>query len=410
MDPRLKALLIAYKRKYTWDLHARKEQHLPPGAWRQWLILAGRGFGKTRTGAEAVRRLVETKQARRIALIGQTLKEAEAVMVSGKSGLLSVCPYVKPKFEATKHVLTFSHGATARLFGGDAFESLRGPQFDLVWIDEFCKFRYPKEVWEQVQLTLRLGQTPRCIITTTPRPIGILEEIMKDTKTFVTKGTTFDNSANLAPSFLSYMKETFATSSLGAQEIYGELLNAQEGALWKRDMMLYRQGTSHDFSRVVIAIDPAMTYHNESDETGIIVAAKGQGDTFYVLDDLSGRFSPLDWAERVVKAFYTYQADRVVAEVNAGGDMVERIIASVDSTLPYKSVRAIKGKRTRAEPIAALYEKRRVFHARPFTELEHQLCHFVAGSSPSPDRLDALVWALTELSEKKETPPSVWSV
>ena len=419
---RLKEALLAelQRRKdeaarYDWLSNARPEQRLPAGDdWQTWLILAGRGFGKTRTGAETIRHLVETNQARHIALIGQSLVEAASVMVHGESGLLAVFPpHERPIFKPSQQKIYFKNGAVATLFGGNTPERLRGPQFDLVWIDEFAKFKNPDELYDQVMMGLRLGDQPRCIITTTPRPLPLIEKLMKDPKTHLTRGSTFDNAANLAPSYLAQMKATYAATRLGAQELYAEVLTEREGALWNRSLIRYQTPVDENWRRIVIAIDPATTHHDQSDETGIMVVGLHDDGFVYVLEDLSGRLPPTEWGTRVTEAYWRYNADRVVAEVNKGGDLVERIVKSIDPHVSYKAVRATRGKVVRAEPVASLYEQGKVFYSRPLTLLEQQICDYIPNrTSKSPDRMDALVWAVTDLMLAREasSEPKVWGI
>lgn len=404
--------------RFVWGKNARPNQLPPPGAWRTWLILAGRGFGKTRTGAETLRSWVNSGRYRRIALVSKTIGEARSVMVEGTSGLLEIHPPVeRPLFEPTRQRLVWPNGTSAMLYGADHFDRLRGPQFDAAWIDELAKFRYPEEAWNQLTLALRLGTDPRCIITTTPRPIPLLEKLLVRDDVVVTKGTTFENRRNLAPAYLEQIVKQFEGTRLGAQELYAELLTERQGALWHRDLIQYREPPYDEkgipkLARIVIAIDPATTHHEESDETGIVVAGLSDDKCAYVLEDLSGRLSPGDWGQRVCEVYRRLKADRVVAEINKGGDLVERILRSIDPTVPYKAVRATRGKSTRAEPVAALYEQSRVFHARPLSLLETQLCTYVPGvTAKSPDRLDAMVWALTDLLLESEANPTlkVWS-
>jgi len=280
-------------------------------------------------------------------------------------------------------------------------------------LNELAKFRYPEETWSQLMVALRLGNDPRCIVTTTPRPIPLIEKLLIRDDVVVTKGTTFENRCNLAPAYLDQIVKQFEGTRLGAQELYAELLTEQQGALWRRDLIRYQEPLYDDngipkLTRIVVAIDPATTHHEDSDETGIVIAGLSADKCAYVLEDLSGRLSPGDWGQRVVEAYWRLKADRVVAEVNKGGDLVERILRSLDPTIPYKAVRATRGKFTRAEPIAALYEQNRVFHARPLSILETQLCSYVPGvTSKSPDRLDAMVWALTDLLLESEANPSL---
>jgi predicted phage terminase large subunit-like protein len=391
---------------FNWDKIARPNQKIPPGAWRNWVILAGRGFGKTRTGAEAIRKFVDSERSKRVAMIGQTIDESRGVMVAGVSGLLSVYPPDDPnypKFEPSKHQVAWPNGAVAQLFGADRYDCLRGPQFDLAWVDEFAKFRYPEKTYEQLMLCLRLG-TPKCIITTTPRPITVLKDILEDPNTVKTVGSTFDNSSNLPQSFVDYVSKQYGSSPFGRQELYGDLLFENQNALWKRDFIVYKQPTE-PFVRIVVAVDPAVTYNENSDETGIIVMGLCEDGTAYVIDDASGKYRPNDWGRKVVQKFHEFRADRVVAEVNQGGDLVAEMIKSFDPCVPYSAVRASRGKITRAEPIAALYEQRRIYHVQPFAELEDQLCQYSPETRrKSPDRMDALVWCSTELFKTELVP------
>lgn len=421
MDKRLVNLLKAEKERrlqYNWSQNARPTQLPPEGDWRTWLILAGRGFGKTRTGSETIRSWVKSNRYRRIALIATSVAEGRRIMVDGQSGLLNVHPsHERPTFEASRRQLVWPNGAVATLFGADYYEQLRGPQFDCAWIDELAKFRHPEEAWAQLMFGLRLGNDPRCLVTTTPRPLPFLEKLIKASDTIVTRGTTFDNQANLAPAFIQQIIKQFEGTKLGAQELYAELLTDRQGALWQRSMITYQEPPLNDdgslkLQRIVIAIDPATTHHEGSDETGIVVAGIDENKQAYVLEDLSGRWSPTDWSQRIVNAYWRYKADRIVAEVNKGGDLVEGVLKAIDSTVAFKAVRATRGKATRAEPIAALYEQGRVFHVRPLSLLETQICDYIPGvSSRSPDRLDALVWALTDLLLESEHNPvlKIWS-
>lgn len=390
-----------------WADIARPSQLPPNGDWNNWLILAGRGFGKTRTGAETVKGWIEQAFYRRIALIGQTFDEVRSIMVEGESGILSLHTNAeRPRFEPSNGRILWNNGAIASIYSADYYEKLRGPQFDLAWIDEMAKFRHPERAWEQLMLGLRLGKKPRCIITTTPRPIPLIEKLLKDPLTVTTKGTTFENKDNLASTFINQIVKQFEGTKLGAQELYAEVLSERQGALWQRSMIHHQTPAEEVWQRIVIAIDPATTHHEQSDETGIVIVALASDKKAYVLEDLSGRHSPADWGRRVVDAYWRHKVDRVVAEVNKGGDMVERIIRSIDPHVSYRAVRATRGKVTRAEPIAALYEQGHVYHIKPLKELETQLCEYIPGiTSKSPDRLDALVWALTDLFLEKENKP-----
>lgn len=391
---------------YNWKKIARPNQLPPDGDWMIWLILAGRGFGKTRMGAETVKMWVESNAYKRIALISTSVQEARSIMVEGESGLLNLFPsYKKVKYFSSKNYLQFHNGAKAFLYGGDFYEKLRGPQFDAVWIDEFAKFKHYQETWDQILFSLRLGQDPKIIITTTPKPIPLLRNLMHSPQVVITKGSTFENTANLSKRYIEQMKEQYEGTRLGLQELHAELLTSEEGALWTSELIQYKPfNPSTPFQRIIIAIDPATTNHAHSDETGIIVAGIDEFRNGYVLEDLSGKFSPHDWGKRVIQAYWHYKADRVVAEVNKGGDLVEKILKSLDPSVSYRPVRATRGKITRAEPIAALYEQKKIFHTKAFPLLEQQLCHYTSSTKKSPDRLDALVWAFTDLflqSERK---------
>ena len=395
----------------SWKKLARADQLPPPGEWRVWLILAGRGFGKTRAGAETIKSWVSTRQAKRVALISTTIHEARDVMVEGVSGILSLYPVAEaPRFDSSKHRLTWKNGTIATLFGGDRFDRLRGPQFDAAWVDELAKFRYPEEAWNQLMLGLRLGVNPRCIVTTTPRPLPFLSTLMKGEGVALTRGTTFDNAANLSSHFIQEVIKRYEGTRLGFQELYGEILENQEGALWTHSLITYQMPPGDRskgllWRRVVIAIDPAVTSTQTSDETGILVVGVAEDTNAYVIEDLSGKWTPTEWGKRAVEAYWRYKADRIIAEVNNGGDLVEKMLRAVDLNVSFKAVHAVRGKRVRAEPVVALYEQRRVFHCRGFLELERQMCFYrshksqMPGDSPlkSLDRVDALVWALTEL-------------
>lgn len=402
---------------YAWvQEHARPNQ-LAPGSdpraeqsrakWRNWIVDAGRGFGKTRTGAEWIRRKVEIRQSRRIALIGATAADARDVMVEGPAGILAISPPGSvPHYEPSKRRLTWPNGAIASIFTADEPNRLRGPQFDTAWCDELAAWRYVRESWDMLQMGLRLG-SPQCVITTTPRPLQLLRELLKDPETVVSRGSTYDNAANLSANYLDYVKRRYEGTRLGRQELMAEMLDDAPGALWKRDNIdALRRERPYEFIRVVIAIDPAVSHGEESDETGIIAAGiarcKCKGDEEihgFVFDDGSGRHSPNEWGQIAVRMFNVNKADRIVAEENNGGNLVEANVRTVSKQVSYQGVRASRGKQTRAEPIAALYEQGKIHHVGSFAQLEDQLCGWVPGekNQSSPDRLDACVWALTAL-------------
>ena len=386
---------------YDWPFWARAKQLPPAGGWRVWLILAGRGFGKTRTGAEWVRALAESGRARRIALVAETAADARDVMIEGESGLLSCSPpWARPRYEPSKRRVTWPNGAVATSFSADDPDQLRGPQFDAAWADEIAKWRY-EAAWDNLTLGLRLGADPRCVATTTPKPRAWLARLMADPGTVVTRGTTRENAANLAPVFLDQVVARYAGTRLGRQEIEGEFLTEVPGALWTRALIEATRAASAapDLARVVVAVDPAVTSGATSDETGIVVAGVDGEGRFWVLEDLSDRMSPDLWARRAAEAYRRHRADAVVCEVNQGGDLVVATLRTVDRSLPVRAVRATRGKRLRAEPVAALYEQGRVRHAGGFPQLEDQMAGFTGTpGEASSDRLDALVWALTDLA------------
>jgi predicted phage terminase large subunit-like protein len=390
---------------HDWLFWARPTQLPPDGNWSTWLLLAGRGFGKTRTGAEMVRSWVQ-RGYRRIALVAPTAGDARDVMVEGESGLLAIShPRDRPLYEPSKRRVTWPNGALATTYSADEPERLRGPQHDAAWCDELAAWRYP-EAWDMLMFGLRLGDDPRVVVTTTPRPVRLIRELLADETTVTTRGSTWDNRPNLAPAFLAQIVRKYEGTRLGRQELDAELLDDTPGALWTR-AVIERDRVGHgkslpELTRIVVAIDPAATSGEEADETAIIVAARDRSGHGYVLADLSGRHPPTEWARIAVRAYCHHDADRIIAEVNNGGEMVEATIRMIDPDVAYKAVRASRGKVTRAEPVAALYEQGRVHHLGAFPALEDQMCAFTSdfdrnAAGYSPDRVDALVWAMTEL-------------
>jgi predicted phage terminase large subunit-like protein len=388
---------------YDWTgIWARDEQLLPPDEeWFVALWLAGRGFGKTRTGAEAVRHMAENRLASRIGLIAPTSADARDTMVEGESGILAVCPpWCKPKYEPSKRRVTWPNGARATLFSAEEPERLRGPQHDLVWGDEPASW-VSKDAWDNAVMGLRLGRKPRAIITGTPKPVPMVLDLMKDPRTRVIRGSTFDNAGNLAPSYIAQVKRIYEGTRLGRQELYAEVLTDMPGALFSQELVdRSRVPATPELERVVIAIDPAPTSERGSDETGIMAVGRGFDGHGYVLQDHSLRGSPDEWARAAVKAFHLHQADHIVAEINIGGEMVEAVLRSVDPDVPFKAVRAMRGKAKRAEPIAALYEQGKVHHvgdAEKFARLEKQMRVFTGINGRRDDRTDAMCWGLHEL-------------
>ena len=399
--------------KYAWSLHARDSQLPPEGDWDTWLILAGRGFGKTRTGAEWVRAQVEDRHARRIALVARSLPEAQSIMIEGESGILNISPPSNmPAYEPSKRKLTWPSGAHALVFSSHEPDQLRGPQFDAAWCDELASWEYPEQTWDNLNFALRLGRRPRCVVTTTPKSIELIRSLPNSPGVHVTRGSTYDNQDNLAPSFFSGIIERYDGTRLGQQEIHAELIDEDEDALWKREWIEDARLSSHPpVARIVVAIDPAMSARPNSSETGIVVVgADMHRQHAYVLADESGKLTPNGWALRAVHLFDKFSATRIIAEDNAGGDLVKNTLkTAVPRTMPYKGIKARRGKYIRAEPVAALYEQGRVHHVGRFPDLEDQMCTWTPESGPSHalDRADALVHAVTELMIERN-PVKIW--
>jgi phage terminase large subunit-like protein len=388
---------------WNWSKWRARREQLPPDSdtWLVWLLLAGRGFGKTRTGAQTVGAEVEAGRARRIALVAPTAADVRNVMVEGESGILAVSPpWCQPIYEPSKRRLTWPNGAVAECYSADEPERLRGPQHDFAWCDELSSWRY-SHAWDMLMFGLRLGERPRVVVTTTPKPTRLIRDLAAAPTTVLTRGSTFANQENLAPSFMTVILAKYQGTRLGRQEIEAELLDQADGALWTRAGIESARVAPDDMpqmKRIVVAIDPAVTAGQGSDETGIVVAGLGVDGLVYVLADASGRFTPDEWGRRAVNLYADHKADRIVGETNNGGDMVAIMLRTVDPNVAYKGVTASKGKRTRAEPVSALYEQNRVKHAGAFPTLEDQMCNWSPTSGEgSPDRVDALVWAVTEL-------------
>lgn len=391
----------AYQLLHDWGIWGRPDQLAPTHRlWTYWLILAGRGWGKTRTGAEWVREQI--KKSAYVNLIGATADDARDIMIEGESGILAICPRdERPNYKKSERKLVWPNGATSLIFTADEPERLRGKQHSDIWADEVAAWRYP-ESWTQAKLGLRLGAAPQACITTTPRPTAIIKEIAADPATVVTKGTTYDNRRNLAPTFFNDIIRTYEGTRLGRQELNAEILDDNPNALWKR-VWFDEKRITHDklpqLKRIVVGVDPAVTNTENSDLTGIICAAIGADDEGYVLADDSLKASADVWAKAAVTCYDVFQADKIVAEVNNGGDLVEALLRTIDRNVPYKKVHASRGKVIRAEPIAALYEQGRIHHVGFFPELEDECCDYdPLTSKKSPDRMDALVWAFTELA------------
>ncbi|ETZ05498.1 terminase large subunit domain-containing protein [Holospora undulata] len=397
----------------SWDRLARPSQKEPFGDWRIWLILAGRGFGKTRTGAETIRKWAIKTGYRHICLLGNTFQDVQKVMVEGPSGLHSISrPEDGLIYLPHKKRVVWGNGAKADFFSATSFYQLRGPQFDSAWIDELGKFSNPEEVFHQLMLGLRLGKHPRVIITTTPRPCAFLHKLLNRSDVVLTRGATFENAKNLSPSYIDDIKQTYEGTRLGAQEIYGTLIEQNEQALWSQKNILYCSKIP-PLSKCFVALDPAVTHNKTSGESGIIVVGKDAQGVGYVLQDYSGIFSPTKMISTAVHAMQTHKAQAIVAEVNNGGDFIQELLHISYPNRRFIPVRANKSKYCRAQPIAALYEQKRIYHVRCFPELEEQMMRYTPKDTVSPDRLDALVWGIHLLFfslQGDPKTPRIWTI
>ncbi|RJT24572.1 ATP-binding protein [Chakrabartia godavariana] len=395
---------------FDWAFWRRPDQAEPAGDWRCWLLLAGRGFGKTRTGAEWVRARAEADGRLRIALVAATMADARAIMVEGESGLLSIAPdATRPIFEPSLQRLVWPNGAIAKLYSAAEPEGLRGPEHHIAWADECAKWDNASTVWDNLAMSLRLGSQPQVVATTTPRPVPLIRRLLSEAGVATTRGRMADNALNLAAPFVAAMRTVYAGTRLGRQELDGELIDDVEGALWTRAMIeAARTAALPGLVRVVIGVDPPAG--TKGDACGIVAVGLGADGTAYVLDDasLSGA-SPEGWARQVAESAAAHGADRVIAEANNGGDMVASVLRGAAPGLPVRLVHAARGKTARAEPVAALYERGKVRHADRFPALEDELCGLCTGGAyhgpgQSPDRADALVWAVTEMMLKQSGP------
>jgi len=388
---------------------ARDDQMPPPGDWTTWLLLGGRGAGKTRAGAEWVKGLVlgeppfAAEKLGRIALVGETLDDVRDIMVEGVSGLLALSyPGDRPTWSGIRRRVEWTNGAVAQAFSAEDPDRLRGPQFAAAWCDELAKWRHAEATWDNLQFGLRLGTRPRQMVTTTPRPIGLLKRLLADPATALTRAGSAANEVHLAAGYLHNVVARYGGTRLGRQELSGELIEDRDDALWRREALeACRVAAAPELTRVVVAVDPPASAGRRADQCGIVAAGLGRDGLGYVLADASaGRLSPAGWARRAVDLYHRLKADRIVAEVNQGGDMVAAVIRQADAGVAVTTVRANRGKWLRAEPVAALYEQGRVRHVGGFPALEDEMCDFGLGGlsgGGSPDRLDALVWALSAL-------------
>ncbi len=415
LDPALLRLLDE-----DWLTLARDDQLPPPGDWTTWAFIGGRGAGKTRAGAEWVRALafgdgaLTPEKIGRIALIGETYADVRDVMIEGPSGLLALprLGRARPLWQPSRRRLTFANGAVALVFSAEEPDSLRGPQFGAAWSDEVAKWRHADATYDMIQFGLRLGVFPRGLVTTTPRPIPLLRRLLSDPRTVVTRARTADNARNLAPDFLRTVVGRYAGTRLGRQELDGELIAERPDALWTREALeAARVAAAPVLMRVVVAVDPPVSSRAGADACGIVAAGLGPDGAAYVLADATLQQAPPErWARAALSLYHRLSADALVVEVNQGGEMVSTVLAEMDASVPVTPVRATRGKYLRAEPVSLLYAQARVHHVGALPALEDELCDFGPGglsTGASPDRLDALVWALTHLLLTPRAEPRV---
>lgn len=396
------SLSLIVSRRVRWVNQLARPEQLPTDdtSWNTWLYLAGRGAGKTRTAAEWLAYEASSKPRTRWAIVAPTYGDARDTCAEGESGIVNVLRQYGTLKDYNRSIgeIFLTNGSRIKLFSGEEPERLRGPQHHGGWFDELAAFKYP-EAWDQYQFGLRLGEFPQTIVTTTPKPIKLIKELITQDNVKVVRGSTFDNAANLAESALAQYRLRYENTRLGRQELYGEILDNVDGALWTRKLIDdARVDSAPPLIRVVVAIDPAVTANATSDETGIVAAGIASNGDYYILDDKSVRTTPDAWARVAVELYHKHKADKIVAETNNGGDMVILLLKQVDASIATKKVTATRGKQLRAEPISSLYEQGKVHHVGYFSDLETQMCEWTPQSTESPDRLDALVWALTELN------------
>lgn len=393
-----------------WSVWARRNQLPPGGDWTTWVVLGGRGAGKTRAGAEWVRGMAmgqapfATQPTGRIAFVGESYADAREIMVEGVSGILAISPrWERPVWQASRRRLEWSNGAVAQLFSASDPEGLRGPQFGAAWCDELAKWNEPDATWDMLQFGLRLGTRPRQMVTTTPRPVPLVRRLLEDPHCAVTKMATAENVAHLAPEFMRAVVGRYEGTRLGRQELGGELIEDRDDALWSRATIdANRVRSVPRLVDIVVALDPPATSGPRADACGMVAAGRSEDGTIYVLSDWTVRgVTPSVWAQRAVELFRASDARRIVVEVNQGGEMVKSVIGHADPTVPVEPVRATKAKWVRAEPVAMLYEQGRIRHVGTHAGLEDEMCNFASSGTSkgrSPDRIDALVWAVASLA------------
>jgi phage terminase large subunit-like protein len=412
---------------HDWNYWGRPKQQEPVegcpcgcnGRWLNWVLLSGRGFGKSRTGSEWVHKRAYSTYGR-FNLVGATAADVRDIIVEGESGIMNTMkPWNKCRYIPTKRAIVWENGAKALTFSAEEPERLRGHQCEAAWADELASWTYMDETWRQLQLGLRIGVFPRTVVTTTPKPLPLIKRLAKDKRNHLTVGSTFENISNLSETFINEITQTFEGTRFGRQEIYAEILEDSDMALWSRDLLDELrvepdvfwpdektrgtpEGSVPAMKRIVIGVDPSMSFGTETAaETGIVVCGLGRNDHAYVLEDASGKYRPEQWAAKVAALYHHWMADRVIAETNQGHALVKHTIAVEDPSVAVKDVHAQKNKITRAEPISTAYERKRVHHVGTFKALEDQMCTWEQGDPNSPDRMDAMVWAMTDLIGKK---------
>lgn len=398
--------------EHDWNFWGRPKQQEPDRPYSCWMILAGRGWGKTQTGVHWIEKKIRQRKKSkrkplRMALVAETAADARDVLVEGDSGILNtIHPSLRPVYKPSKRTLVFPDGDQAWTFSGDEPGQLRGPQFDVAWVDELAKYKYPDETIDNLEFGLRLGINPQYLVTTTPRPIKIIRQILADPDTVVTRGSTYENIGNLAPKFIKRVVKKYEGTRLGRQELHAHVLDDVPNSLWTRDLL--DQTRVHKvpaLRRIIVAVDPTVSENadvetSESDECGIMVGGVDERDHGYLIEDLSDILSPEEWARRTVDAFHEYKADSVVGEVNNGGDLVRINIHVVDKSVPFRKVTASRAKHVRAEPISTAHEQKRIHLVGNFAKLEDQLCMYTSKGyvgGDSPDRGDAFVWLFSAL-------------
>ncbi len=392
---------IAVNLLTSWYSKARPNQLVVDDSkYNIYLFLAGRGWGKTLTGAYDLTQYCLTNPNSICGVVAPTYGDLKRVCFGGESGLINIVDkdlLDSTGYNKSSNEIHFFNGSKIIGIPAESYDRLRGVQFHRAWLDELCSYRYP-EAFDNLMMALRLGKEPKCIITTTPRPTKLLKDLVKRDDVRLIKGSTFDNVENLPASTIRMLRERYEGTTIGKQELYAEIIDMNENALFKHNNIHdNRVKKAPQLTKIVVGVDPAVTSNKNSDETGIIVAGRDIDNHYYILDDKSGIFSPDIWIKKAIELYYHYQANKIVCEVNNGGDLILKLLQVQDASVPYQSVRASRGKMTRAEPVSSLYEQNKVHHVGYFKDLEEQMCSWTGETTDSPDRMDALVWSITAL-------------